>query len=308
MKTTHTHRLQLSEQSLLGLAVGDAFGEKFFLPPGQLETYLTNRWIPSAPWDFTDDTVMAMGVYASLQQYGEINQDALAQTFADNYQKDDRRGYGGTAHSILRQIGAGSDWQIVSSSVFDGMGSMGNGAAMRAGLIGAYFYDDLPKAAEQARLSAEVTHSHPEGQAGAIAIGIAAALACQASLFQVQLSPQEFIEKVCEYIPEGETLSRSRRGIHLSPNTNIQTIVEVLGNGSDITVQQTVPFTLWVTAHHLYNYEEAIWTTVNGLGDRDTTCAIVGSIVSLSAGKQAIPELWIQATESIYDSIFLHFL
>ena len=43
--------------------------------------------------------------------------------------------------------------------------------------LGAFFSDDLEKAAEQARLSAEVTHGHPEGQAGAIAIAVAAAQA-----------------------------------------------------------------------------------------------------------------------------------
>ena len=35
--------------------------------------------------------------------------------------------------------------------------------------------------------------------------------------------------------------------------------------------------------------EDALWLTVSGLGDRDTTCAIVGSIVVLSAGIESIP-------------------
>jgi len=308
MQLTHTQRLKIAKQSLLGLAVGDALGQQFFLPSDQLELHLMKRQLPNAPWYFTDDTIMAMGVYDILQCFEEINQYSLAKTFASNYIKDDCRGYGGTAHGILKAIYSGKPWQEISANVFDGMGSMGNGAAMRAGIIGAYFYDDLPKAVEQARLSAEVTHFHPEGQAGAIGVAVAAALACQMATNQQWVSPQEFIEQVCAYIPDGETLSRSRRGIHLSPDTNIQTIVSVLGNGSDITAQQTVPFTLWVAAHHLHNYESAIWTTVNGLGDRDTTCAIVGSIVALSAGQESIPETWLQATESIYDSPFLDFI
>jgi ADP-ribosylglycohydrolase len=42
-----------------------------------------------------------------------------------------------------------------------------------------------------------------------------------------------------------------------------------------------------------------MWSTVSGLGDRDTTCAIVGGIVALSAGRESIPEAWLKAREPI---------
>lgn len=56
------------------------------------------------------------------------------------------------------------------------MGSMGNGAAMRVAPIGAYFADDLDKVLSHARASAEVTHGHREGIAGAMATAVASAL------------------------------------------------------------------------------------------------------------------------------------
>jgi ADP-ribosylglycohydrolase len=37
------------------------------------------------------------------------------------------------------------------------------------------------------------------------------------------------------------------------------------------------------------DFEEAMWTTVAGLGDRDTTCAIVGGIVALRVGEAGLP-------------------
>ncbi len=308
MLHTHTERLKLAKISLHGLSVGDALGQRFFLPKEELEKSLTNRLLPPAPWYFTDDTIMAMGIYDVLRTFGEINQDSLAKVFASNYQKDDSRGYGGTAHGILRQINEGKLWREVSANAFNGMGSMGNGAAMRAALIGAYFYDDLEKVVAQARLSAEVTHFHLEGQAGAIAVAVAAALATHSRINSTELSANQFIEAICIQVPESETLSRTRRGLHLSPHTNIQTIVNVLGNGSDLTAQQTVPFTIWAAAHHLKNYEEAIWTAINGLGDRDTTSATVGSIVALSAGLESVPELWRDSTESIYNTSFLNLI
>jgi ADP-ribosylglycohydrolase len=50
---------------------------------------------------------------------------------------------------------------------------MGNGGAMRVAPLGADFADDLDELVRQAPASAEVTHAHPEGQAGAIAMTIA---------------------------------------------------------------------------------------------------------------------------------------
>jgi hypothetical protein len=46
----------------------------------------------------------------------------------------------------------------------------------------------------------------------------------------------------------------------------------------------------------LDNFEEAMWWTVGGLGDSDTTCAIVGGIVALSA---PVPHNWIASREPL---------
>ena len=80
---------------------------------------------------------------------------------------------------------------------------------------------------------------------------------------------------------------------------SVQTAVEALGNGSRLLSDDTVPFSLWCAARNLGDYAEAIWTTVRGLGDRDTTCAIVGGIVALSAGEKSIPNDWRQSRESL---------
>jgi ADP-ribosylglycohydrolase len=49
----------------------------------------------------------------------------------------------------------------------------------------------------------------------------------------------------------------------------------------------------------LTDFEGALWTTVSGFGDRDTTCAIVGGIVSLAVGRGALPSEWLAARESL---------
>ena len=49
--------------------------------------------------------------------------------------------------------------------------------------------------------------------------------------------------------------------------------------------------------HRLYDFEEALWRTIAGMGDRDTTCAIVGGIVGLSS--RQVPTAWIARRESL---------
>src|SRR5690349_14065786 len=131
-------KLDLAKTSLLGLSIGDALGETFFGPADIISARIHNRELQEGNWFFTDDTIMGIGVYNILSRFGTINQDALAKEFADNYALDNYRGYGGTAQKILREIAEGIDWRQSSSGVFDGMGSTGNGAAMRSGPIGAY--------------------------------------------------------------------------------------------------------------------------------------------------------------------------
>jgi ADP-ribosylglycohydrolase len=79
----------------------------------------------------------------------------------------------------MQEINAGGKWRDTAANAFGGQGSMGNGGAMRVAPLGAYFGDDLASCAEEARASALVTHTHPEGVAGAIAVAVAAAMAWQ---------------------------------------------------------------------------------------------------------------------------------
>ncbi len=286
------NRSQYAWASLEGLSVGDAFGEQFFCSPQTVEGLIESRALPKSPWRYTDDTVMALAIVEILDHCERIDTDKLAKAFAYKYAADPKRGYGGMAHTILRRIALGSPWMEESRSAFDGTGSMGNGGAMRAAPIGAYFFDDLHRVAEEARLSASVTHAHPEGQAGAIAVAVAAATARAGG------SAGDLIEAAIEHSPEGETRAGLVKARRLPGSSEVQEAVEILGNGSRVIAQDTVPFCLWCAARHLDSFEEAMWATVSGLGDRDTTCAIVGGIVAVREGA-SIPPAWTAARESL---------
>jgi ADP-ribosylglycohydrolase len=123
--------LARAELALEGLSIGDAFGQMFF---GNIETMLMaidHQALPAPPWYLTDDSIMGIGVFETLRDRGEIDQDYLTSRFAINYRRNPRRGYGGMAHHVLQEFCKGEDWREIAPAVFDGSGSYGNGAAMR---------------------------------------------------------------------------------------------------------------------------------------------------------------------------------
>jgi len=124
-----------------------------------------------------------------------------------------------------------------AANAFGGQGSMGNGGAMRVAPLGAYFADDLGRCAEEARASALVTHTHPEGVAGAIAVAVAAAMAWQLRDASQSFDARKFFDEILRLTPEGKT----RRGILLASQTPaeipFQDVAKALGNGSLVTAR-----------------------------------------------------------------------
>jgi len=280
--------LEYALKSLEGLSLGDAFGELFFRR-SPFETTFDD--LPKTIWEWTDDTHMALSIVEILKTHQHIDQDALAKAFAKRYKQDPARGYGGGAHKLLSNIVSGGNWREGAPKLF-GTGSYGNGAAMRAAPIGGFFYNDISNAVYEANLSAEITHSHPEGKAGAIAVAVAAAIAAN----RPYPTGNGFLKTVIPYVPDGITKSRIELAIQI-PSDAIIDAMKQLGSGENVSAQDTVPFCLWSAAYHLDNYEEALWNTVKGLGDVDTTSAIVGGIVALSAPE--IPASWLKRREPL---------
>lgn len=283
--------------SLEGLSVGDAFGETFFVHPDLAEGLIAQRALAARKWNYTDDTLMALSVFSVLRRHGCIHEATLARSFAERYERT--RGYGAAMHRLLWEIKCGEDWSDRAQSLFGGQGSFGNGAAMRVAPVGAYFADDIDTVVEQAARSAIVTHTHDEAIAGAIAVAVAVARACELRDSKVVLNQSEFLDLVLPHVPESEVRSRILKGRDMPADATVQFAVSVLGNGVKVSAQDTVPFALWCAGKKLSNFEDAMWLTVSGLGDRDTNCAIVGGIVASFTGTEAIPGDWLTAREPL---------
>ena len=295
----HAERVERMKLSLDGLGLGDALGEMLSYRSDNALSRLVNGELPAGPWFHTDDTEMAISIVAVLKSHGEINQDALARRFARRFERDPDRGYGSMTRIQLREINAGAKWREMAANAFGGQGSMGNGGAMRVAPLGAYFADDLERCAAESRACSLVTHTHPEGVAGTVAVAVGAAMAWRMrDGIGAEFAPM-FFEEVLRLTPE----SQVRRGILLASQTPAEVplndVAKALGNGSLVTAPDTVPFCIWMAAHHPGHFVEAIGKTISAGGDCDTNAAIVGGMVALSAGREAIPGEWLKAREII---------
>jgi ADP-ribosylglycohydrolase len=298
LPSDHDVRMRRVRLALDGLSIGDAFGERFYIVPGSVEAAIEARILPERPWEYTDDTAMALAIAETLDRHGAIDRDALAQALAARWQDDPGRGYGPNAHWILASVASGLPWAEAVTSVHDGEGSLGSGAAMRVAPVGAYFADDFDKIVREARASAEPTHAHPEGQAGAIAVAVAAGLAARMGEGKTPKSAKDLLDAALAHTPEGDTRAGiARARAMLDQSTAAPQAARALGSGAKVLASDTVPFALYCAARGLSDYVDTMWSTVSGLGDRDTTCAIAGSIVALAVG--SVPAQWLDAREPL---------
>ena len=143
-------------------------------------------------------------------------------------------------------------------------GSWGNGSAMRVSAAG-WLYNTMEEVRKAARLSAEVTHNHPEGIKGAEATAAAIFLARTG---HSKAEIKEYVEQNFQY-----DLSRSCDEIRPSYRH-----VE--------SCQETVPeaITAFLEGE---DFEDVIRTAVSLGGDCDTLAAIAGSIAE---GFYGVPE------------------
>lgn len=222
---------------------------------------------------FTDDTVMTCAVAEALLEGGKRDD------FIDAMKKYGRMypdaGYGGKFTS----------WLI--SDTREPYNSFGNGSAMRVSPC-AWIMDCgycartgmLPsKGREKVKLSAEVTHNHPEGIKGAMATADAIFI-CRFFRLGYGLTTEKSIEEVIETCKKAVKKHIEKKyGYDLS-----QTLEEIRPNYNfDVTCQGSVPQAI-IAFLESTDFEDAIRNAVSIGGDSDTIAAITGSIAEAAYG------------------------
>jgi len=196
---------------------------------------------------FTDDTVMTIATARALLGDRDYRQAYLA--LGEKHSRP-KGGYGGGFASWLRAGGPGP------------YNSWGNGSAMRVGPIG-WAFASLEETLIEAKRSAMVTHSHPEGVKGAQATATAIWLARYGKT-------------------KDEIRAAISRDYGYDLTRTVNSIREVYS--FDESCQGTVPEAI-VAFLDSIDFESAIRNAISLGGDADTLGCITGSIAEAFYGE-----------------------
>jgi len=269
--------------SILGLALGDAFGAPYEggLAERALWTLIGShrgrrRW--------TDDTQMTIDTAESLIKHGDVDQDDLARRFAQSYRWS--RGYGPGAAKILKRIGRGQPWQTASRSVYRD-GSYGNGGAMRVPVVGLFFADEgEARIVDAARASAAVTHAHPLGQEGAALVALATALAASDAPTEKVIETLFRRAQASEY---RDRLRMAREWLYSEHQARPLEVASKLGNG--IAAWESCVTAVYLALRfETQSFDELLDFAIRIGGDVDTIAAMATAIWGAAQGCAALPE------------------
>ena len=197
---------------------------------------------------FTDDTVMTLAVAEWLMTDSTHSEKTLIECMQRWGRKYPNAGYGG----MFRR------WLYTDNP--EPYNSFGNGSAMRVGPVGLYA-NSMEEALELARITASVSHNHPEGIKGAQAIAAAIYLK-RTEEFDTKGEIKRFIEK------------------HFGYNLDID-LREIRKDYTfDVTCQGSVPIAIMSYLQEPYSVEKAIRLAVSMGGDSDTIGAMTASIAT----------------------------
>lgn len=311
--------------SIQGVLLGDCFGAIY---EGELLTKSNKKVLnsilnkleekPGCPArKFTDDTAMTRALLSSLVQSRGFDQLSVAKEFTTEYFRDPNRGYGGAVETIFRRLKGGNFEDVLgpARNQFDGMGSYGNGAAMRISPIALYCArKPVTELITLVKEQSVITHTHELAISGAILQALAVHHA-------LQLDPQEPLD-IEAFL---DTLNREIAKVddeHGSYQTQLAAIRKLLNSDINPTDEKVVD-SLGHSVAALFSVPTAIYSFLRseqqekkpdgvnsdnpfrrclefsiGLGgDTDTIASMACAISGAYHGTQVIPKFLLQSCE-----------
>ena len=238
---------------MIGAMMGDMIGAPYEFDRGR-----KTKEFPlfSSGTEFTDDSVMTVAVAEALMDSIGKSDDEIRAALVKSMQRWGRiypdAGYGGMF------------WHWLRKKYPAPYGSYGNGSAMRVSAAG-WLYGTLEETRHMARLTAEVTHDHPEGIKGAESVASA--------IFMARTGKSK--EEIKDYIISEFGYDLSRTCDEIRP-----------GYHHVETCQETVPEAVTAFMEGT-SFEDVIRTAVSLGGDCDTLTCIAGSMAEAFYG---VPE------------------
>lgn len=228
---------------MLGAIIGDIIGSVYELDNTKTTDF--PLWSPNST--FTDDTVMTVAVAKALLEGEGTEAPVIQQHIIKEMQY-----FGGK----YPYVGYGSNFcQWLAAKDPAPYNSWGNGSAMRVSSVG-WLYPTLERTLAVAKITAEVSHNHPFGIAGAQSVA--------AAIFLLRTGKAR--EQVRDYITKTFGYSFQYTIEEIRPAYTF-----------DISCQGSVPQAM-TAFWEAEDFEDCIRKAVSIGGDSDTIAAIAGSM------------------------------
>lgn len=255
------------KKAMIGAIAGDIIGSVYEQRPIKTKDFP----LFSARCAFTDDTVLTVAVADAI-----LSGTPYVESIRSIGRRYPGAGYGG---SFIRWLHSDDSRPY---------NSWGNGSAMRVSPVG-FAFSTEDEVLRQARLTAEITHNHPEGIKGAEATALAVFLARTA---HNKAAIRDRIVKLFGY-----DLDRTVDDIRPSYSF-------------DVSCQGTVPEAI-IAFLDSDSYEDAVRNAISLGGDSDTLACITGGVAEAFYGsvpgeirdmveEMLTPDLW-EVTKSFCD-------
>ncbi len=233
---------------MIGAIAGDIIGSRFEANNIKSKEFK----LFDSDCEFTDDSVMTIAVAKALMEYKKIqNIDTFKETLIKTMHE---------VGNLYPDCGYGGRFYVwITRRCHKPYNSFGNGSAMRVSPVG-WYAKSIEECETLAKATAEITHNHPEGIKGAVAVAGAIFLAKKGR------SMEEIKKYVSKYYTINFTLDEIRDSYEFFE-----------------TCQESVPQAIEAFFEST-SFEDAIRNAVSIGGDSDTIAAIAGSIAEAYYG------------------------
>ena len=256
---------------MIGAIIGDVIGSRFEF--NNTRDYHFNLWDDSC--SYTDDTICTLAIADAILT-GESYKSKLLE-WCNTY-----------PHPMGAYGGRFAQW--IHSEDPQPYNSFGNGSAMRVSPV-AWAFNDLEDVKREAEKTAIVTHDHPEGIKGSVAVAHAIWYFrnCETAEVYTDLDSKPYASTKIVDLPDFiDTMNQYYPGFMAQEFTH---------GRFDETCQGTVPLCLQIVCNS-HSFEDAIRRAISFGGDSDTIGAIVGSIAEARFG---IPQEYIDKVYTYMD-------
>jgi ADP-ribosyl-[dinitrogen reductase] hydrolase len=267
---------------MLGTAVGDALG----LPWEGLPSQRIPQDLPRTPLSglVSDDTEHTVLVAESWLEGGDL--DGFRRVFASGLRRwmlGIPVGIGsGTLRACLKLL-------VGFSPERSGVGSAGNGAAMRAALLGLLVPEESLDAWIEA--ASHVTHRDERAVDGARVVAVAARIGARAGLAGKRAHTAELLQAARTEEMRAALQTALEHAVRGAEPAQLARALGVEGFVTGYVVH-TVPVAVFLWLRH-DDPAESLSAAVHLGGDTDTVAAIAGALQGATVGASGLPTAWV---------------